>query len=149
MSRLASRRSCRAWRNGAGATAATCVSMFAGVRPIPTAAADTRPNWLRSRRMSSLPTSTVVAELQEATQIVPIAPTMAPVIVWVVETCCPQDRRRALERGQRRCRGLDRDAARGGVVRRRVLRALQISFLTRVRGVILPGVMAFVLKRLR
>ena len=55
MSRLASQGSCRAWRNGAGATAATCVSMFDGVRPIPTAAADTRPNWLRSRRMSSSP----------------------------------------------------------------------------------------------
>jgi hypothetical protein len=36
---------------------------------------------------------------------------------------------------------LDRDAARGGIVRRRFLRALQTSFLTRVRGVTLPGVM--------
>jgi phosphate/sulfate permease len=52
----------------------------------------------------------------------------------------PQDRCRALERGQRRGPGLDRDAACGGVVRRRFLRALQISFLTCLRGVTLPAV---------
>jgi hypothetical protein len=39
----------------AGATATTCVSTFAGVEPIPTAAADMRPKWLRSRRMSFSP----------------------------------------------------------------------------------------------
>jgi hypothetical protein len=38
--------------------------------------------------------------------------------------CRPQDRRRALERGQRRCPSLDRDAACGGIVRGRFLRAL-------------------------
>jgi hypothetical protein len=53
--------------------------------------------------------------------------------------CRPQDRRRALERSQRRRRGLDRDASRGGIVRSRFLRALQISFLTRLRRVTLLG----------
>jgi phosphate/sulfate permease len=38
--------------------------------------------------------------------------------------CRTQDRRRALERRQRRRRGLDRDASRGGIVRSRFLRAL-------------------------
>ena len=38
--------------------------------------------------------------------------------------CRPQDRRRALERSQRRDPGLDRDAAGGGTVRGRFLRAL-------------------------
>ncbi len=60
--------------------------------------------------------------------------------------CRPQDRRRALERGQRRRRGLDRDAARGGIVRGRFLRALQFSFLTRRRKVTLLSGMACVLK---
>jgi phosphate/sulfate permease len=41
----------------------------------------------------------------------------------------------------RRGPGLDRDATRGGIVRRRFLRALQTSFLTHLRGVTLPGVM--------
>jgi hypothetical protein len=45
-----------------------------------------------------------------------------------------------------RRRDLDRDAARGGIVRSRFLRALQISFLTRRREVTLRGGMACVLK---
>jgi hypothetical protein len=44
---------------------------------------------------------------------------------------------------------LDRDAAGGGVVRGRLLRALQISFLTRLHGVTLCGGMACVSKNAR
>ena len=53
--RPASRRSCRACRNWAGPTAATCGSTSAGPQAMPTAFAETRRNWSRSRRTSSWP----------------------------------------------------------------------------------------------
>ena len=49
------RRSCKVCRNWAGPSAATCGSTIAGPRAMPTAFADTRPNWSRSRRTSSWP----------------------------------------------------------------------------------------------
>ena len=53
--RPASRRSCRGCSNWAGPTAATCGSTTAGAQAMPTAFADTRRNWSRSRRTSSWP----------------------------------------------------------------------------------------------
>src|SRR5258708_22446956 len=47
--------SCRACNNWAGPTATTCKSTPAGQRAMPSAFADTRRNWSRSRRRGSWP----------------------------------------------------------------------------------------------
>src|SRR5262249_41777053 len=52
--RPAARHSCKGCRKRVGSLAATCRSIIAGARGMPTAVADTRRNWLRSPRTSSL-----------------------------------------------------------------------------------------------
>ena len=67
------RRSCRGCSNWAGPTVATCGSTIAGARAMPTAFANTRRNWSRSRRTSSWPlAAAVMAPLRQATRTVPI-----------------------------------------------------------------------------
>ena len=71
--RPASRRSHRGCSNWAGRSAATCGSTTAGPQAMPSAFADTRRNWSRSRRTSSWPLArSTVGPLLQATRTVPI-----------------------------------------------------------------------------
>ena len=63
---------CRRWSNWAGPTAAMCGSTSAGARATPSAFANTRRNWSRSRRTSSWPLAIAVGPLLQATRTVPI-----------------------------------------------------------------------------
>ena len=73
MRRPTLRRSCKCCSNWAGPTAATCGSTIAGAWATSTTFADTRRNWLRSRRTSSWPPAPrAMAPLMQASRTVPI-----------------------------------------------------------------------------